>query len=266
MHAIPSEENVLLVGDEFKKLFCVYSPIDTAYAEDKIINDITNSTKFISGTLYFDKQLTVPITNIEDKKLFVVGGYKLQYVKSENRFQVIENLTGRAVNNLVKKLNQYHIDEDIEGNKNDNILLKLKNSASDVATIRIYDNHNTIASEYNSYYNYYFKDDKGKFTKVDIADAVEFDELKRELDGNVYTNNYQIQSIVVKASHGTPEEADHYSLNEWINGELTSEKMDLHSYSVTYIGTMGSYFVLSKDEVVVADNGVLKTSEDYLKA
>ena len=42
MHAVPSEENVLLVGDEFKKLFCIYTPIDSAYAKDTII---TNSTK-----------------------------------------------------------------------------------------------------------------------------------------------------------------------------------------------------------------------------
>ena len=49
MHTIPVEDNVLLVGDEFKKLFCIYTPIDTAYADENIINDITNSTKFIDG-------------------------------------------------------------------------------------------------------------------------------------------------------------------------------------------------------------------------
>ncbi len=266
MHAVPSEDNVLLVGDEFKKLFCVYTPIDTAYADDAIINDITMSTKFIDGPLYYDKQLTVPITNIEDKEIFIVGGFKLQYIEPNNQFQVMENLMATSTDALIKKLNQYHVDEDIEGNKNDNIFLKLKNSASDVATIRIYDDHNAIASEYNPYYNYYSKDDKGKFAKIDIADGVEFDTQKAHFGGNLYTNNYQIQAIVVRASHGTSEDADHYTMSEWINGELTAEKMDLSQYSVTYIGTMGAYFVLAKDEVVVTNAGTLQVSENYLKS
>ena len=266
MHAVPSEDNVLLIGDEFKKLFCVYTPIDTAYADEKIINDITNSTKFIDGPLYYDKQLTVPITNIEDKEMFVVGGFKLQYIKPNNNFQVMENLVNTSMNALVKKLNQYHVDEDTQGNKNDNVLLKLRNSSSDVVTIRIYDDHNAIASEYNSYYNYYSKNDKGVFAKIDIADGVEFDKQKQAFGGNLYTNNYQIQSVVIRASSGASEDADHYTMSEWINSELTAEKMDLSQYSVTYIGTMGAYFVLAKDEVVVTDAGILEVSEDYLKS
>jgi hypothetical protein len=59
-------------------------------------------------------------------------------------------------------------------------------------------------------------------------------------------------------------------LSEWVNGELTAEKMGLRSenekYTATYIGTMGAYFVLAKDEVVVTDDGVLKVSEDYLQS
>ena len=266
MHAVPSEENVLLVGDEFKKLFCIYTPIDTAYADEKIINDITTSTKFIDGPLYYDKQLTVPITNIEDKEIFIVGGFKLQYIEPNNNFQVMENLANTSTNALVERLNLYHVDEDTQGNKNDNILLKLRNSSSDVVTIRIYDDHNAIASEYNSYYNYYSKDDKGTFAKIKINDANDFNDQKSRLGGNLYTNNYQIQSIVIRASHGTPEDADHYTMSEWVNGELTAEKMDLSQYSVTYIGTMGAYFVLAKDEVVVTDAGILEISEDYLKS
>ena len=266
MHAVPSEDNVLLVGDEFQKLFCVYTPIDTAYADEKIINDITISTKFIDGPLYYDKQLTVPITNIDNKEIFVVGGFKLQYIEPNNQFQVMENLMTTSIYTLIKKLNQYHVDEDTEGNKNDNILLKLKNSASDVATIRIYDDHNAIASEYNPYYNYYSKDDKGKFAKIDIADGAEFDTQKKKFGGNLYTNNYQIQSIVVKSSSGVSEAPQYYTMSDWVGGELTAEKMNLHQYSVTYIGTMGAYFVLAKDEVIVSDNGVLKVSQDYLNS
>ena len=269
MHTVPSEDNVLLVGDEFKKLFCIYTPIDTAYVDEDIINDITISTKFIDGPLYYDKQLTVPITNIEDKEVFVVGGFKLQYIEPNNQFQVMENLAITSTNALIKKLNQYHVDEDVDANKNDNIFLKLKNSSSDVATIRIYD-EKAYASEYNSNYGYYFKDEKGNFSKVDIGDATEFAELKDELDGEVYTNNYQIESVIVRASSGVSEAEDIFTLSEWVNGELTAEKMGLRSenekYTVTYIGTMGAYFVLAKDEVVVTDTGVLEISENYLES
>ena len=270
MNAVPTEDNVLLVGDEFKKLFCIYTPIDTAYTEETIINDITSSTKFISGTLYYDKQLTVPIINIENEEIFIVGGFKLQYIESEDRFQVMENLATTATNSLIKKLNQYHVDEDTDGNKNDNIFLKLKNSNSDVVTIRIYDDHNAIASEYNSYYNYYSKDDKGTFAKIDIANATEFYTQKQAFDGELYTNNYQIQSVIIRASSGVSEAPDLFTMSEWVNGELTAEKMGLRSenerYTVTYVGTMGAYFVLAKDEIVVTDTGVLEISDDYLKS
>lgn len=274
MHTVPTEDNVLLVGDEFKKLFCIYTPIDTAYADEDIINDITISTKFIDGPLYYDKQLTVPITNIDDKEIFIVGGFKLQYIKQNNQFQVMENLATTSTNALIKKLNQYHVDEDVDANKNDNIFLKLRNSSSDVATIRIYDEKAYISkssgSDYNSYYNYYTITDKGKYEKLRITNQLELDERINNSEGGVYTNNYKIQSIIIRASSGVSEAPDVFTLSEWVNGELTAEKMGLRSenekYTVTYIGTMGAYFVLAKDEVVVTDDSVLKISEDYLQS
>ena len=269
MHTVPAENNVLLVGDEFKKLFCVYTPIDTAYTDVVISRDETSSTKTVDN-LWYDEQLSVPVTNINNGDEFIVQGFKLIYRNQggTSTFQVDgeDTLRRTSLNALVKKLNQYHVDEDIQGNKNDNILLKLKNASSDVATIRIYDDHNAIASEYNAYYNYYSKNDKGVFAKIDIKDGNDFNTQKANFGGNLYTNNYQIQSIVIRASHGTPEDADHYTISEWFNGELTAEKMNLGQYDVTYIGTMGAYFVLAKDEVVVTDTGILEVSEDYLKS
>ena len=272
MHAVPSEDNVLLVGDEFKKLFCIYTPIDTAYADEDIINDITISTKFIDGPLYYDKQLTIPITNIEDKEIFVVSGFKLQYIEPNNQFQVMENLATTATDALIKKLNQYHVDEDVDANKNDNIFLKLRNSSSDVATVRIYDEKAYVqrGSDYNSYYNYYTRTDKGKYERLRITNQLELDERITNSENGVYTNNYKVQSIIIRASSGASEAPDIFTLSEWVNGELTAEKMGLRSdtekYTVTYIGTMGAYFVLAKDEVVVTDTGVLKVSEDYLQS
>ena len=272
MHEIPEENNVLLVGDEFKKLFCIYTPIDTAYADENIINDITLSTKFIDGPLYYDKQLTVPITNIDDKEVFVVGGFKLQYIQPNDQFQVMENLAATSTDALIKKLNQYHVDEDVDANRNDNVFLKIRNASSDVATIRIYDEKAYVSSgsDYNSYYNYYTRTDNGKYEKLRITNQLELDERISNSKGGVYTNNYKIQSIIIRASSGSSEEPDVFTLSEWVNGELTAEKMGLRSenekYSVTYIGTMGAYFVLAKDEVVVTDAGVLQVSEDYLQS
>lgn len=272
MHAVPSEDNVLLVGDEFKKLFCIYTPIDTAYVKEDILKDITISTKFIDGPLYYDKQCTVQITNIEDKDVFVVGGFKLQYIKPNNQFQVMENLATISTNSLIKKLNQYHVDEDVDANKNDNIFLKLRNSSSDVATIRIYDEKAYVSSgsDYNSYYNYYTRTDKGKYEKLKVTNQLELDERIKNSEGGVYTNNYKIQSIIIRASSGVSEAPDTFTMSEWVNGELTAEKMGLRSenetYTVTYIGIMGAYFVLAKDEVVITDTGVLKVSEDYLQS
>lgn len=268
MHAVPSEENVLLVGDEFKKLFCVYTPIDTAYADSNIMNDITISTKFIDGPLYYDEQLTVPITNIENEEIFVVSGFKLQYIESEDRFQVMENLALTSIDALVKKLNQYHVDEDTDASKNDNILLKIRNANSDVATIRIYDNHNAIASSYNPSYNYYSRNSNGDYVKLKVNDE-NFDSEKNRLNGNIYTNNYQIQSVVFIASTGKTGAEKHYTLKQWIDGELTARMngdkgMGLEGYTVSYIGTMGAYFVLAKDEVIVSDNGVIEVSQKYL--
>lgn len=264
MHAVPSEENVLLVGDEFKKLFCVYSPIDTAYTDVIIERDASGSTKWVDN-LWYDAQLQVPINTMDDGDIFIVQGFKLVYRGSQ--FQVEDSLLLNSKNALIKKLNQYHVDEDTKANKNDNILLKLKNSTSDVATIRIYDAKAVVPSDASieDHLNYYTLDKNGNYTKRKVTNADEFK------GGNIYTNNYMIQSIVVYAESGTSGGAKTYSLDEWLAGDLTAKMngtkgMDLEGFNVSYIGTMGAYFVLAKDEVVATDDGVLEVSESYLKS
>lgn len=225
MHDVPAENNTLLVGDEFRKLFCIYTPIENEDNEEMILN---------------------------------------------------------SMNALVKKLNQYHVYEDIQGNKNDNILLKLKNAKSDVVTIRIYD-PKTKASTYNPNYGYYIKNDNDTYTRINNI------KNQTELDGygsDVYTNNYTIQAMINYASGGTSAPS-YWSMvinstkpfSDWVRGELTAEEMGLVYYdatdteqnspiyyTVSHIGTMGAYFVLAKDEIVVQDSGILHTSQDYLKS
>ena len=80
-----------------------------------------------------------------------------------------------------------HVDEDTEANKIDNILLKMKNSASDVATVRIYDKRK-VATEYDPNVQYYIKNSDGKFSDVsiDIKDAPEFATQYKHDDYKIY--------------------------------------------------------------------------------
>lgn len=288
MHAVPSEDNVLLVGDEFKKLFCIYTPIDSAYAKDTII---TNSTAAVTE-LYYDEKCTIPVTDMKDGTTHVVQGYKLTYSLAEPpQWKVGENMADNSMSALVKKLNQYHIYEDIQGNKNDNVLLKLKNAKSDVVTIRIYD-PKTEASTYNENYGYYTKNDNNTYTRINnIKNQGELDNYIAD-NGKVYTNNYTIQSVVYYAASDITSAPSYWSMviedingstpkpfSDWVKGNLTAEEMGLVEYdakdterknpiyyTVSHIGTMGAYFVLAKDEVVVSDNGILETSQNYLNS
>lgn len=262
MHAVPSEENVLLVGDEFEKLFCAYAPIDSAYVKDIIINSGTSSIT----TLYYDKQCTVPVINMKDGTTHIVQGFKLIYsLAAPSHWKVGDNMLLNSKAALIKKLNQYHVDEDTQANNPDNILLRLRNAASDVATIRIYDAKAIVPSDavIEKHLNYYTKNSDNTYKKKKIESVDEFK------NGSIYTNNYMIQSIVVKASGNVSEAEKTYTLDQWLAGELTAEMngskgMNLEGYTVSHIGVMGAYFVLAKDEIIVKDDGVLQVSQSYL--
>lgn len=279
MHAIPSEENVLLVGDEFKKLFCAYTPINSAYAKDVTVDG--SSVKAIE-TLYYDPQCTVPVTDMKDGTTHIVQGYKLTYsLNSPPVWNVGDSMIPNSKNALIKKLNQYHVDEDTQLNKNDNILLKIKNSASDVATIRIYNAAYELATQYEIYNAYYSKKDD-VYARIRIADEKDFTETKNKFGGEIYTNKYMIHSVIYRASNGVSGDDHTYTLDDWLAGKLTAEEMGfikyenggnpvrdddgntIPDYTVSYIGTMGAYFVLAKDEVIVGDDGALQISHDYL--
>ena len=180
MNAVPAEGNVVLVGDKFEKLYCLYTP---------------------------------------------------QYEEGANQ-ATIDAAINTAVDALTKKLTLYHINEDINASVTDNILLRLKNVDSDIATIRIYN---------------------GK------EDGTAEDRPKNP--------EYKIQVVVTDAQSGTDREVKTYGLRDWVEGKLTAEginwntdpgdKIDLTDYTIQYIGVMGAYFVLAKDETQEA------TLEEY---
>ena len=266
MNAVPADGNVVLVGDEFKKLYCTYSPINTVYYN----GTINTGTNYIEpDDLYLDESFVEPIPTPTNVVMYVAQGVLLVYEKDNNRFKVDQEWDAKKFA-LIKKLNQYHVDEDTAANKQDNILLKLKNSASDIATIRIYDKRKE-ASEYDERVQYYTKDKDGKYSENNITftDATDFNSKKVEFakdNTTIWTNDYYVQSIVVKASNGASEAADEYPIINWIKGELTAEVMDLEGYKITYIGTMGAYFVLAKDEATpenLQDYGVKLLEEKH---
>ena len=223
MNAVPAEGNVVLVGDPFEKLYCVYGPIDTAYLPQKVAD--SDLDKLVVDNLYSlkDNNVAIDKLTLKDQETFSVQGYRFVYMKSNNNFKCLEHmsdyneriLVGPADEPKKGKLSLYHVIDDTAGNENDNILLRLRNTSSDIATIRVYN--------------------KGTTTKPE----------------------YVIQSVVVSAASGISEKAKEHTMSQWVKGELTAKLMELEGYTVQYIGIMGAYFVLAKDETKEA------TLEEY---
>ena len=257
MNAVPAENNVVLVGDPFEKLYCMYTPINTAYLPNTLYNsDIDN----VFDNIYMDKDCTevVDKTMLSDGEDFVIQGYLFRYSLSNTNFKCESNETQTTnFNALIEMLNLYHVDDDIDASVNDNILLKLKNSKSDIATIRIYDPKQLDkVGRYNRSAYYYIYDDSSKEKYIDITldIAIEDDaegvykQFYKDYADRMYINDYQIQVVIVDSVNGISTAPKCYTMSEWISGKLTAEYMDLADYTVQHIGTMGAYLVLAKDE------------------
>lgn len=223
MHAVPADAGVVLVGDKFEKLYCVYEPMDTAFLS-QTVTDADKDTLTVDNLYTLDNHTeAIDKSKLKDKAIFCVQGYRFTYVKKNNNFKCIEKMSAYSERALVGtedkpqtgKLAQYLVNEDTDSTKKDNILLKLKNASSDVATIRIYN------------------------------------------DGEKDKPNYLIQVVITKASTGIDEAPIERTISQWVNGTLTAENLKLEDYTITYIGTMGAYFVLVKDETQEA------TLEEY---
>lgn len=284
MNAVPAENDSVLVGDEFKKLYCMYTPINTAFTEETIPEASPPSL----STLYSNPECTREIvkTSLSNNDVFVVKGYEYKYNSSTQSFVYVRNIaTTTALTALINKLNLYNVDDDIKGDKNDNILLRLKNANSDTATIRIYDPKQPVSGDFNPSLRYYTKEVSisgvVKYTETAIADQAAYDKKRSSL----YTNNYTIQSVVVRADSGIEDNPSYWSMSpnnlpngatpkpfsEWIKGNMLAEKddsnlgsMDLEGYTISYIGTMGAYFVLAENEFEMTDNELIP-SKDHLR-
>ena len=236
MNAVPTDGNVVLVGDPFEKLYCIYTPINTAYSniniDDTILTIDVLYTKYDKSKGEYSEEINK--STLSDGTQFVVQGYAFEYDSTNNNFKYVRNVTVDNLNGkdgLIDKLTLYHINEDINLVAKDNILLRLKNKNSDIATIRIY-NANEEGTD---------------------------NDRKAHPD-------YKIHVVITYAQNGITGAAKTYTMSEWINGLLTAEYMKLDDFTVQYIGTMGAYLVLAKDEkqdVVLEEYGVNMLKEKH---
>ena len=197
MNAVPVEGNVVLVGDEFKKLYCIYG--------------LYNSIKeFKEDTVYYVMNEDGSMSEANPQPNADNFTYKTYYIKGDYNTKEQK---------LIEKLTLYHVNNDIKGNVRDNILLQLRNNDGDTATIRIYN-----ASE----------------------EGTDQDKKDNPL--------YKIETIIISATTGASEAVRVRDLSDWINGDLrvgntAEDGMEfLKGFKITYIGIMGAYFVLAKDE------------------
>ena len=253
VNEIPVEGNVVLVGDQFKKLYCVQSPADTAYYKEEINDGTTN---ILPAYLYIDKECTKKIPTPTGAIMYVVQGALFVYNTISKYFERDKSILDIKEQALIKQLNLYHVDEDINANKQDNILLRLKNTSDDVATIRIYDPKQSVSQDatYNPDASYYIgtvtASGTMKYDKVKLSDSTFATTDKSTL----YTNDYKIQMVVVSATNGLSMTYPLYTLNSWIKGDLSIDNItetgmsNLNGFTISYIGTMGAYFVLAKNE------------------
>jgi hypothetical protein len=260
MHNIEVTTSVLLVDDVFKKLFCLYEPYDTAYLESEITDDdIGTTVTDLYSANKFSNAYLIDKTKLNDAETFVVQGYRFTYDAQNTNFKNQGSMLSYNKAALLKKLKLYHVNEDTEANVSDNVLLTLRHSDGHTATVRIY-NIYEVAESYNDTYYYYVKNDNDTYQEVTIGDSTVFEQYDE-----LYTNNYQIQCIIINASYGA-QAPQQYDLSRWIRGELTDEVLNLKDYTVTSIGTMGAYLVLAKDESdpeVIENYGVNQLQEKY---
>lgn len=271
MNAVPEGGNVVLINDPFKKLYCVYTPTDTAYCKETLSDSFINS--HISD-LYWDKNYERKIDKdrIENGKQFVVQGYLLSYNVPTTDFICERYITtGSALDALKKKLTLYHVNDNINRSDTDNILLRLKDKDSNTVTIYVYAEP-TIATDYIPGKTYCTKSASSisnydTYVKANINSK---DDLKKYPNTYVTTEDYKIYYEISYVESGIVNNKIYSELNDWIEGKITDEYLikdkgiDLTGYKVSYIGTLGAYFVLAKDEtepINLEDYGIMLLRE-----
>lgn len=213
MNYVPVDPRVLLVGDEFEKLYCTYS--------------ITKATEYVENGVYYDNTGTkiedsVVKSNLnEDGKTF-----------KDNVVYYI-NKTGDILPVLKEKLGLYRVGVDDNGkrseiDKTDDVLLTLENARGDSATIRMRCiQAPTVSSGTTAYYKN--SDYKIYCTKTTASSGL-----------SITTEYYLVDWV-----SGTLT-ADKMKLLYTDDGERMP-------FKVKSIGTLGAYLCLARDETKKAE-------------
>ena len=272
VNAIPSNDGVLMIGDEFKKLYCTYTPINDAYMDTKLVDANINSYFY---DLYIDPELTTLIdkTELDDGEAFIVQGYHFEYVRDTNNYKCIRNITTTtAVQSLYKKLNLYHVDEDVKANKVDNILLRLQNTDKDTATIRVYCKYIAVDSSdaWDKNLQYYVlkenRTDEYARTYFENENAYK-KHMATAGHATVFTNVYYVKTDITRSALSATEASQLATLSDWVGGKLVIDSNsspnlnNLKGFKITQIGTLGAYLCLAKQEVTLED---FTYSSEYL--
>lgn len=295
MNAVPVEGNVVLVGDEFKKLYCTYTPWNTAWIDPTIVLSSSNISQYQTfDNLYSTQKETytnadyIDKTELSDGAMFCVQGYKYVYNTTNQKFVYQGDFFELNKIALINKLNTYHVCDDLDGTQTDNILLRLKNDNDDVATIRIYDPHKAVTSwssvpneaiiyrrelQLNNKWKYYElgrRIDNSADERTKITEA-QFNNLLKQ-HTTLYISDYTISYTIYYAETGINGAEVKRTLDAWLHGDLTVDNNNtadtmngLKDYKISYIGIMGSYLCLAKQEVQNVGNGTYVPTE-YLRS
>lgn len=279
MNDIPTNDGVLMVGDEFKKLYCTYTQIDDSYINLTLVDANINS-RF--DDLYIDPECTIAIdkTTLDNGQAFIVQGYHFEYIEYSEDYVCLRNITTTtALQSLYKKLNLYHVDEDVKANKADNILLRLQNAEKDSATIRVYCTYQEVdnGDAFDNKLQYYvLKENKtDEYTRTYFADEIAYDEHMKETNhAKVFTNVYKVKTDITRSTLSASEESQEATLSDWISGKLIIDSNkspnlnNLKGFKITQIGTLGAYLCLAKQEIQqkLEVNADTYEPTDYLKS
>ena len=244
MNYVPVEPRVMLVGDEFEKLYCVknqYLPASTEFDED--------TTYYIYKYDNLNEKYVYDIADPQPKTDQDLKN-KQYHVKSPSTLDAL-------VNDLKIKLHRYKVDLQDNGlpsttAKTDDVLLTLEDNSANSATIRVRINQDELyklATEFVNTDTYFSYDEKAnRYTQVSMT--------KGTFVANKYYTygDYLVYRTRTDAATGTSNTIS-FTLKEWVEGKIQANYngMNLKGFKIKSIGTLGAYFCLVRDEVEKAN-------------
>ena len=216
MNYVPVEPRVMLVGDVFEKLYCVYNKYKPASKEFK--SELTYY-KYDTKTLTYYTANPQPTT---DQDLKDGQYYVIQNLSIEDEDDPVQFLVER----LQTRLNLYKVDQNDNGTrsqiaKTDDVLLTLENDASDSVTIRV---------------RYTASNTNDKPAKTDYRVWRTLTVAATGISNTIEYNLYDWVNGTLTA-----------------NALGLEDENIVHPFRIKSIGALGAYFCLVRDETIKAN-------------